>query len=466
MVFTHTDLPEPVAPAISRCGIFARSAIDRLAPRGPCRARSAAPRARCWNSARLDHLAEARPSPASGSAPRRRPRRGPGSARRCGCSARASRARGRSARVAICRTFTPGAGSISNCVTVGPVVRPTSSPSTLKVRSASMSFCARRVQLALVRPRALRGGGGVSRSTGGSSLASYVRRRRGLDSARRRCSLVALRGRLGAALLRAASAPRRPGRLDVVDRPRATREHALRAPASPRAPARARAPGPPACRVRASARGGACSASASTGGSSASGRSAGARAMADEHAHRVPGERRGRERARARAATSDPGADAAEPRAPVGRRRSRPRCPAAALLTRRRSARRSPGRAPIGQQQHEPGQEDQPRAVGARLEPAEQAQRVHAGTQRQQHARPASRSRTTSGAREQRPDAGRRSPARRAGARLREQPSAREQRAGEEDGEQQAARCPTQLRAVRCGTCPTRATAPAPGRAW
>jgi hypothetical protein len=25
MVFTHTDLPEPVAPAMSRCGIFARS---------------------------------------------------------------------------------------------------------------------------------------------------------------------------------------------------------------------------------------------------------------------------------------------------------------------------------------------------------------------------------------------------------------------------------------------------------
>jgi len=25
IVFTQTDLPEPVAPAISRCGIFARS---------------------------------------------------------------------------------------------------------------------------------------------------------------------------------------------------------------------------------------------------------------------------------------------------------------------------------------------------------------------------------------------------------------------------------------------------------
>jgi hypothetical protein len=43
-------------------------------------------------------------------------------------------------RFANWRTFTPDAGSISYCVTVGPVVRLTRLPSTLKVRNASMSF--------------------------------------------------------------------------------------------------------------------------------------------------------------------------------------------------------------------------------------------------------------------------------------------------------------------------------------
>ena len=47
----------------------------------------------------------------------------------------------------------PAPGSTSNCVTTGPVVRPTSSPSTLNVRSASMSFDAHRVELALAERR-------------------------------------------------------------------------------------------------------------------------------------------------------------------------------------------------------------------------------------------------------------------------------------------------------------------------
>jgi hypothetical protein len=75
------------------------------------------------------------------------------------------------ARLAICRTFTPGAGSTSNCVTVGPVVRPTSSPSTRKVRSASISFTpAWSSSRRLVS--AQRGGGGLRSSTGGSSSAT------------------------------------------------------------------------------------------------------------------------------------------------------------------------------------------------------------------------------------------------------------------------------------------------------
>ena len=148
MVFTQTDLPEPVAPAMSRCGIFARSAMTGFPSRSLPSAMGSAACARL-ELARLDELAEARPSrgvgfghfDADGAAPRdRRDDRG--------CSARASRARGRSTRFAIWRTFTPGAGSTSNCVTIGPVVRPTSSPSTLNVRSASMSFAPSGVELA------------------------------------------------------------------------------------------------------------------------------------------------------------------------------------------------------------------------------------------------------------------------------------------------------------------------------
>jgi hypothetical protein len=53
---------------------------------------------------------------------------------------RARMARARSAsRFAIRFTFTPGAGTTSNCVTTGPVVRPPMRLSTLKVRSFSTS---------------------------------------------------------------------------------------------------------------------------------------------------------------------------------------------------------------------------------------------------------------------------------------------------------------------------------------
>ena len=71
-------------------------------------------------------------------------------------------------RFANWRTFTPGAGSTSNCVTTGPTVRLTRTPSTLKVRSASMSF-APSASSSRLPSSTLRGGGMFSRSVGGSS---------------------------------------------------------------------------------------------------------------------------------------------------------------------------------------------------------------------------------------------------------------------------------------------------------
>ena len=79
--------------------------------------------ARAIATPRLDQLAERHDRAPSGSA-LRRPRR-PARNRRDDRidGARIASARS-SASVANCRTFTPGAGSISNCVTTGPVVRP------------------------------------------------------------------------------------------------------------------------------------------------------------------------------------------------------------------------------------------------------------------------------------------------------------------------------------------------------
>ena len=71
-------------------------------------------------------------------------------------------------RFAICRTFTPAAGATSNCVTTGPVVRPTSSPSTRNVRKASISFTPI-ASSSRLPTSALRGGGGVSKSDDGRS---------------------------------------------------------------------------------------------------------------------------------------------------------------------------------------------------------------------------------------------------------------------------------------------------------
>ena len=57
IVFTHTDLPEPVAPAMSRCGIFARSAMTGFPSRSLPSAIGSAARA-LRKSRVLDQLAE------------------------------------------------------------------------------------------------------------------------------------------------------------------------------------------------------------------------------------------------------------------------------------------------------------------------------------------------------------------------------------------------------------------------
>ena len=64
-----------------------------------------------------------------------------------------------SASAAIRPTFTPGAGTTSNWVTTGPVVRPAIVPSTLNVRSVSSSTCPSRSSSRLARVDVpLRGG--------------------------------------------------------------------------------------------------------------------------------------------------------------------------------------------------------------------------------------------------------------------------------------------------------------------
>ena len=138
IVFTQTDLPEPVAPAMSRCGIFARSAITGLPSRSLPSAMGSAARA-LWKSRDSISSRNATISGVGfGTSTPTAPRPGIGATMRM-LGARMASARS-FARFAIWRTFTPGAGSISNCVTTGPVVRPTSSPSTRNVRSASMSL--------------------------------------------------------------------------------------------------------------------------------------------------------------------------------------------------------------------------------------------------------------------------------------------------------------------------------------
>ena len=170
-VLTHTDFPEPVAPAISKWGIFARSAIVGRPSRSLPNPIGSAARA-VWNSRDSTSSRNVTTSgDGFGTSIPTAPFPGIGATTRM-LGARIASARS-SASDANCRTFTPAAGTTSNCVTTGPVVRPTSSPSTRNVRSASSSF-APIASSSRRSTSAFRTGGGVMRSSGGSSAAGPV----------------------------------------------------------------------------------------------------------------------------------------------------------------------------------------------------------------------------------------------------------------------------------------------------
>ena len=217
-------------------------------------------------------------------------------------TARASRARGRSTRFAICRTFTPGAGSTSNCVTTGPVVRPTSSPSTLNVRSASMSFTPIASSSRLLAS-ALRGGGGVEQLGRRQLVAAEVGDARSHRSPRRSPRRARRRPPPSISSFASSRRAHRRHRASATSAPssrherRIDRRHLLRrrlerereiavAPSSPSASRffaalRARSSGARRRRRRAAARP--------------------ARAMTDDRADRIPRERRRHEHRRASA---------------------------------------------------------------------------------------------------------------------------------------------------------------------
>src|SRR5213593_3177919 len=139
IVLMHTDLPEPVAPAIRRWGILARSATtdspSRFLPRAMGSTRllrwysSPSTRSRMCTMRGIG-LGTSIPTAAF-----------PG----MGATMRSEGARMASARssasAAMRPTFTPGPGATSYCVTTGPTVRPAIAPSTRNVCNVSISFC-------------------------------------------------------------------------------------------------------------------------------------------------------------------------------------------------------------------------------------------------------------------------------------------------------------------------------------
>ena len=171
IVLIATDLPEPVAPAISRWGILARSAMTGLPFQVPAQRDRQTPRAMLPFLAtrtglaevhhpghRIGHLDPDRPLPGN----RRHPDRGRPHGDRHVVGQRGDPA-----------GLDPGAGTTSNCVTTGPVVRPAIDASTLNVRRVSTSFC-------------------PSRSSWASSASDVLRRRRAEQVDRRQAGLLGL----------------------------------------------------------------------------------------------------------------------------------------------------------------------------------------------------------------------------------------------------------------------------------
>ena len=164
-VLMQTDLPEPVAPAINRCGIFAISVTITLPP-------ISLPTA---NATGLFAFSKASPSRSSlkctalgvsfGTSMPTADFPGIGASIRMLGAARLSLRS--SARFVILLTRTPCAGSTSKRVTVGPQVTAPISTSTLKLCSVSLSRIAvSRRSLSLTPFCAF--GGRLSRSIGGN----------------------------------------------------------------------------------------------------------------------------------------------------------------------------------------------------------------------------------------------------------------------------------------------------------
>ena len=171
-VLMHTDFPEPVEPAINRCGILAKSRTHISPSMLFPRIKGSLSRLR-WNAG-WRSASEKRTSSRSAFGTSRPITLFPG----IGASTRTdptARARARSfARFAIRLIFSPGAGSTSKRVTVGPRAQSTTRASRPKCESVSLMISARCLASAC-RSRAFAGlGSGGSRRSGLGRLSAVV----------------------------------------------------------------------------------------------------------------------------------------------------------------------------------------------------------------------------------------------------------------------------------------------------
>ena len=136
MVLTHTDLPEPVAPAMRRWGIFVRSAITGLPSRSVPSAMGSPGRSGFQGGVPSNSESATIRGVGFGTSIPTKALPGMGATMRIDWAS-IFNARS-SANAAMRPTFTPAAGESSNCVTTGPVERCRPSvTSTLNVFSVS-----------------------------------------------------------------------------------------------------------------------------------------------------------------------------------------------------------------------------------------------------------------------------------------------------------------------------------------
>ena len=187
MVLMVTDLPVPVAPAISRCGILARSATTGLPSRSRPSAIGSAARPRPQSADSISSRRVTIRAIGLGTSTPTAPLPGIGATRMDGARMDIARS---SASATMRPAFTPGAGTTSNWVTTGPVVRPAIWPSTLNVLSVSSSDCPNRSSCASPASISSRAGA-VSSSIGGVSDSSTMAARRPGRASCFRAGLVA-----------------------------------------------------------------------------------------------------------------------------------------------------------------------------------------------------------------------------------------------------------------------------------